>query len=277
MAVSFLLIACPLVIAAGCFGGGSIDAPPPGPSGSGATGGSGGTGGGSNGCPDDPDTPTMVKVQAPVGGKFYCIDSTEVTNAQYLEWVVSGPMVQQPMECESNLTFAPSGAPSPDDRPVANIDWCDAFAFCAAHGKRLCGQIGGEALPFTESAGDPTKSQWHNACTGGGAKLHPYADVYDPTSCNGQGAEKGKVVPVKSLSTCEGGFPGIFDMSGNVWEWEDSCNDTEGTTPAENPCRRRGGGYTSSEHDMDCSSASTTLARGSSNANTGFRCCADLP
>jgi len=216
-------------------------------------------------------------VQAPDGGPFYCIDSTEVTNLQYLEWVETKPTVVQSAQCEGNTMFAPSKTPAKDSLPVADVDWCDAFAFCAAHGKRLCGQIGGGALPFTEPAGNPAKSQWHNACTSGGEKDHPYDDAYNATACNGQGSENGKVVPVKSLMMCEGGFPGIFDMSGNVWEWEDSCNDTIGTTPTENPCRRRGGGFTSLDHDMDCSSASTTLARGSSNANTGFRCCADLP
>ncbi|MDI1428961.1 formylglycine-generating enzyme family protein [Polyangium sorediatum] len=297
VAVSFLLLACPLVIAAGCFGGGGIDAPPPEPSGSGATGGTGGAGGGSGGagmggdasssaggsgggsvaCPDIPKTPTMVMVQAPNGGPSYCVDSTEVTNLQYLEWVETKPTVVQPAQCEGNTTFAPSKAPSKDSLPVADVDWCDAFAFCAAHGKRLCGQIGGGALPFNESAGNPAKSQWHNACTGGGEKDHPYGDAYDPMACNGQKSEHGDVVPVKNLPTCEGGFPGIFDMSGNVWEWEDSCDETPSDMPAENPCRRRGGSYTSLDHDMDCSSASATVARGYSNQNTGFRCCADLP
>ncbi|TKD09782.1 formylglycine-generating enzyme family protein [Polyangium fumosum] len=263
--------------AGGIGGGGGIGGDGAGGSGgSGGTGGSSGSGGGPLACPDIPNTPTMVMVQAPNGGPFYCIDSTEVTNLQYLEWVETKPTVVQPAQCEGNTTFAPSKVPSKDSLPVADVDWCDALAFCAAHGKRLCGQIGGGALLFNESAGNPAKSQWHNACAGGGAKAHPYGDAYNATACNGQSAEHGNVVPVKNLPTCEGGFPGIFDMSGNVWEWEDSCYETPGDMPAGNPCRRRGGSYTASDHDMDCSSASTTLARGSSNANTGFRCCVDL-
>jgi hypothetical protein len=30
--------------------------------------------------------------------------------------------------------------------PITNVDWCDAYAYCAGIGKRLCGKIGGGTL-----------------------------------------------------------------------------------------------------------------------------------
>jgi formylglycine-generating enzyme required for sulfatase activity len=235
-------------------------------------------GGVSNGCPDVPDTPTMVKVQAPAGGSDYCIDSTEVTNAQYVKWAEGNPTVQQTAACEWNTVFLPPTAPPKNSHPIANVDWCDAYAFCISRGKRLCGRIDGGDLGYAEVT-DTEKSQWHNACTAGGTKLFPYGDAYDAAACNGKEKDAGNdaAVPVKSVGTCEGGFPEIFDMSGNVWEWEDACDATAGTSPQENYCRRRGGGHTSADVDLDCSTASQTFMRSQSNTNTGFRCCADLP
>ncbi|MDI3283497.1 SUMF1/EgtB/PvdO family nonheme iron enzyme [Polyangium sp. 15x6] len=297
--VSFLLIACPLVIAAGCFGGGGIDAPPPGPSGSGATGGTGGSGGtggagggassssssGSGGmgggipqnaCPKVPNTPAMVELES--SGTRFCIDSTEVTNAQYKAWLDTNPdptlETFQPFpQCEFNKSFG--AVTSPNDHPVANVDWCDAFAFCAAHEKRLCGAIGGGPTPYANDYDDPTISQWHNACTMGGMRTFPYGKEYVGDACNGANMANG-TVPVGSLATCEGGFDHIFDMSGNVWEWEDSCETQMGMGDTD-LCHRRGGGFTSGESDLDCSTASMSITRSNTDPRTGFRCCADLP
>ncbi|MDI1443683.1 SUMF1/EgtB/PvdO family nonheme iron enzyme [Polyangium sp. 6x1] len=273
-----LLVACaPELSTTGGTGGsgGSGGAGGLGGASSSSASGTGGAGGGPVAvCPDVPDTPTMVLVEAP-GEATYCIDSTEVTNAQYVAWLKQMPIVESLPQCAWNTTFQPQITPQENDLPVANVDWCDAYAFCAAHQKRLCGRIGGGQLAYAEAT-DAMKSQWFNACTGGGTKIYPYGDTYDPTACNGQDKDPidGTVVPVASLATCEGGFPGIFDMSGNVWEWVDSCDEAVGGTPMENPCRRQGGGYTSIA-DLDCPSISSVYTRSQTTPNTGFRCCAD--
>ena len=36
------------------------------------------------------------------------------------------------------------------------------------------------------------------------------------------------------------GYVGVYDLSGNVWEWEDSC---DGTTGSNDLCRLRGGSF----------------------------------
>jgi formylglycine-generating enzyme len=204
----------------------------------------------------------------------YCIDSTEVTSAQYLGWVAGGPSIAgQPTECTTNATFSPSTVQPSDDRPIVYIDWCDAYAFCKAKGKRLCGKIGGGANPYTDFDSS-TSSQWYNACSLGGTRAFPYMGTYNADACNDKPATgTGVSVPVGSLATCEGGLPGIFDMSGNAWEWEDSCEFAVGPMDM---CRRRGGSFLNDQPSLDCPTEDAQ-ARSMTANNVGFRCCADVP
>ncbi|MDI1430002.1 formylglycine-generating enzyme family protein [Polyangium sorediatum] len=242
-----------------------------GASGSGSAGGGGGAGG-EIVCPEVPNTPTMVPV-ASASGK-YCIDSTEVTNSQYAAWMPSaaGMDTDQGPECAFNMSFVPAITPPNDDHPVAHVDWCDAAAFCKWHGKRLCGKIGGGPVPYADINNAAT-SQWHNACSGAGTLVYPYGGAYDAVACNGQDKMNGASVKVASLAGCVGGLPGLFDMSGNLSEWEDAC---DGTAGENDTCRRRGGGYASIATDLDCPTTGGG-ARGTANATTGFRCCVDVP
>src|SRR6185437_5545544 len=109
--------------------------------------------------------------------------------------------------------------PTKGSDPVVCVDWCDAQAYCAWAGKRLCGAIGGG--PAT-TYGDPNESQWYNACSNGGTTSFPYGNDYVAGDCNG-GAT---VAAVGTTPGCQGltsPYFGIFDMSGNVKEWEDHC------------------------------------------------------
>ncbi|MDC3953478.1 formylglycine-generating enzyme family protein [Polyangium jinanense] len=267
-----LVVACaPNLTTTGGAGGEGGD-------GSGGTGGSGGAGGGGGSggvivCPQAPNTPTMVPVASPSGN--YCIDSTEVTNSQYAAWLSSANANEekQTPECAFNTSFVPNGmTPPANDRPVAFVDWCDAYAFCKSHGKRLCGKIGGGPVPYFE-INNAAVSQWHNACSRSGEFVFPYGNTYNPAACNGHDAMVGSSHEAGTQLSCEGGLPGLFDMSGNVWEWEDVC---DGSTGENDTCRRRGGGYESITSDLDCPTAGGG-ARNASNETTGFRCCVDVP
>ena len=256
---------------AGAVGGSAGVGASGGSSGSGATGGSpsGGTGGAAS-CPSGKG-PSMVLVGA------QCVDSTEVTNAQYALFVAAKvppqSVSQTPSVCAWNTTFTPSQgwpATGKDAHPVVYVDWCDAYAFCAWAGKRLCGAVGGGSLPYGDYA-DVNKSQWLYACSGQGTKKYPYGDVYDGAACNGVDNGAGDAVAVKSLSKCEGGVPGLFDMSGNVWEWEDSCQASAG---AKDQCRLRGGSFWfNGSADLLCANGNAN-DRSASNDIYGFRCCA---
>jgi formylglycine-generating enzyme required for sulfatase activity len=70
-------------------------------------------------------------------------------------------------------------------------------------------------------------------------------------------------------TSCEGGYAGLFDLSGNVGEWEDSCN---GTTDADS-CRIRGGSYQRASANLRCDDT-YTWQRGAAFVDVGIRCCA---
>jgi formylglycine-generating enzyme required for sulfatase activity len=206
----------------------------------------------------------------------FCIDSTEVTNAQYLRFVTAAvPFTGQPAECSWNTSWTPGpgfgwpyGAGS-ETLPMTAVDWCDARAYCAWAGKRLCGHVGSGSTPFA-LFGDPAQSEWHYACTANGTKIYPYGDTYAATACEGADIKPNKVVPVASKTACIGGYPGIYDMSGNVYEWEDSC---DGTTGATDQCHLRGGGDLSPSTNLQCGNSNTDL-RQRYFINVGIRCCA---
>jgi hypothetical protein len=234
-------------------------------------GGAVGTGGGPVVCPSGVG-PAMIDV----GG--YCVDETEVTNDEYAAWLATSPDVgAQPSECSSNNSFVPqAGWPAPGgdgNAPVVYVDWCDAYAFCSQTGKRLCGKIGGGQLGYDEYD-DVTASQWAYACTSGGTTDYPYGDAYSPNACDGADlTQPDHKVAVKQMGACRGAsapFSDVYDMSGNVHEWEDAC---AGSTGAADACRRRGGSFKENATGLRCD-ASASLSRGMNDSRTGFRCCA---
>jgi hypothetical protein len=245
-----------------------------------ATGGSGtgGSGtGGATGCiacgtTDCGSCPTNTMIYVATGD--YWIDATEVTNTAYASFLQAGPSLSlQPAECAFNGTYVPTNSWPATDRPndpVAWVDWCDAYAYCAWAGKRLCGAIDGGPSPYA-SFKNAAVNQWYNACSEGGALTYPYGATYDMNACNGGDLTRNPW-NVGSQSSCEGGLEGLYDMSGNVWEWEDSCAASTGQTDY---CRARGGSFWSSESTLRCQAATSTTARSAVNRNLGFRCCAD--
>lgn len=204
----------------------------------------------------------------------YCIDETEVTRAHYEEFMTAKgtDYSGQHAACATNTSFEPRvdwpAAPGEGDLPVIGVDWCDAHAYCAWAGKRLCGRIdGGPVGP--SSASDHTQSQWTHACSKGGTLAYPYGSTYDPNACNGGDAypTARRARPVRSANACQGGYAGLWDMSGNAFEWEDSCNSND----ADATCYVRGGDYTQPESIMGCRSTISQPRLG--DGRWGFRCC----
>jgi formylglycine-generating enzyme required for sulfatase activity len=201
----------------------------------------------------------------------FSIDGTEVTIAQYQAFVAASDPRDQLAPCAWNTSFAPTRPPAGGpDNPVAYVNWCDAYAYCAWAGKRLCGRIGGGAVP-PEEQGVASADQWLSACSRGGDEPFPYGSAYQPQACNGPDYGAGGTVPVGSIPTCEGGYPRVFDMSGNVGEWEDSCSSNSSNTDL---CSVRSGSFHDPAARQSCASPHTET-RDYSDFDIGFRCCRD--
>jgi formylglycine-generating enzyme len=246
--------------------------------------GSDGGGGGAIECPADLAGPALVAVPSP-GGTGACIDSTEVTMVQYQAFLDAEPALEPPERCGENETFEPLADAQCDgandlaerpDHPVTCVDWCDAWSYCAWAGKHLCGRIGGGPLEDAGDENDPSEAEWFNACSGMGENEYAYGDDYEIETCNAGPDTFDYDVPpaeVGSFPDCHGTeppFDRLFDMSGNVAEWIDSCDDGAGVAPY---CWQASAGSTG--RSLSSCRASAYVPWDDSFWDKGFRCCAD--
>jgi formylglycine-generating enzyme required for sulfatase activity len=74
----------------------------------------------------------------------------------------------------------------------------------------------------------------------------------------------GTTKPVEGSPACNGALPGVYDMVGNVFEWENGCSNGS--------CRARGGDYASPQ--TGCS-LGTLFNAAQGFPDVGFRCCID--
>lgn len=225
------------------------------------------------GCPIVTGGPAMVRA----GDAGFCIDRTEVTNAQYDQFLAAtgGGKVDGgfdgglPARCAGLLTYGRSTLAPLDGsavaRPVVSITWCAASAFCAWSGKRLC------AGPTAAATKGLDGGEWQAACSDFGAR--PYAFGADAAigACN-YGGVAGDVEPVGFRPGCEGGIDGLSDMTGNAREWIDECSGGAGGN-----CFAQGADFTTALPAATCSERTAYPAAAVAAADvTGFRCCADL-
>jgi formylglycine-generating enzyme required for sulfatase activity len=252
----------------------------------------------------------MVQVKA-ANGTAFCIDRTEVTEGQYAEFLAKTKASpgSEHADCTTNQSYSPSVKPpgppwepvkcdtsywTPEttpNRPVVCIDWCDAFAYCAWAGKRLCGKIGGgrgeangdpSALP--NDALDPNQSQWFSACSQAGKTKYPYGDSYVAGRCAGADVSKADAgtgwAPRKDVGSypqCRGSsapWNGVIDMSGSVAEFTDECVTIQTPNGPQPSCVVRSGSYRHTGESLTCAYYGTATT---ASENYGFRCCKDLP
>jgi formylglycine-generating enzyme required for sulfatase activity len=154
---------------------------------------------------------------------FY-IDKYEVTNARYLEFVKATDhrVPQNPKNPTRNLWEGVSIPESLADRPVVNVDWADANAYCTWAGRRL-----------------PTEAEWEKAAKGNHDWRFPWGNV-EPTNkhlnFNQKWIGERTLMPVGSYESGKSPY-GVYDMAGNVWEWVNDWYDAKyyEKSPAKNP------------------------------------------
>ncbi|NOZ53720.1 MAG: formylglycine-generating enzyme family protein [Gammaproteobacteria bacterium] len=143
-----------------------------------------------------PDEGPQYTVDLPA----YYIDIYEVTNLQYEKF--NNETKRRSPRHFRNRTF-PEGKV---DHPVTYVSWEDANAYCQWAGKRL-----------------PTDKEWEKAARGNDARIFPWGNVFDVKKANTplrwqQVAAFGDTTPVGAFADGVSVF-GLYDMSGNVWEW----------------------------------------------------------
>lgn len=202
----------------------------------------------------------------------FSIDKFEVANRRYLEFIkATGHRApQHPKDPSRNLWQGSLMPESVADRPVINVDWYDAGAYCRWAGKRL-----------------PTEAEWEKAARGTDDRRFPWGNV-EPThkhlNYNQRWIGEKTLMPVGSYEAGKSPY-GAYDMAGNVWEWVADWYDPlyYEKSPAQNPK-----GPETGTHKVIRSSgwyAETPLVRIFTrvksdplerNHSTGFRCTADV-
>jgi formylglycine-generating enzyme required for sulfatase activity len=226
---------------------------------------------------------TIEPIELPA---FY-LDRYAVTNRQYRRFVAAGcyeALEIWPREIWPGLMHFTdrTGTPGPRhwergtfpaalaDHPVTGVCWYEALSYARWVGKRLPA-----AAEWQKAAG------WPEQLSDGACTRYPWGNLYSEDRANLWATGLWQTVPVNSFRT-GATLNGIFQLSGNVWEWLEDSLEMIPRGPTESfrsfkPLRRIIGGafdtYLPTEASNQFITGQPELDR---RDNIGFRCAVSI-
>lgn len=215
--------------------------------------------------------PLYLKKDTPmIPVKSFRLDKTAVTNAEFARFVRDNPQwqrgkissrhaeqryLQHWVKNGTGYTYKPADA----NKPVVNVSWFAANAYCRAQGKRL-----------------PTIDEWE------------YAGLASETKRNGSDEESynrkildwyadGGRQGLRDVGKGKPNFWGVHDMHGMIWEWTEDYNSSLLNAGTANESLFCGGGTANSTDPSNYAAFMRYGIRTSLKApfilhNLGFRC-----
>lgn len=149
-------------------------------------------------------------------GNFH-IDKTPVTNQQFAKFVANNPKWQKQNIAKlfaepdylahwqkTSKGYYPNSADI--DKPVVNVSWYAANAYCKAQGKRL-----------------PKIAEWEYVAQASITRINGSQEKgYNQTILDWY--TKSATVPLKRVAQSPANYWGVYDMHGLIWEWTQDFN-----------------------------------------------------
>ena len=137
----------------------------------------------------------------------YTMDISPVTNSEYREFIYANPQWRKTDSYGEHISIefqdgsylrdwkAETFPDGKADHPVTQVSWYAAMAYAQWKGKRL-----------------PTEAEWEKAARGGvDGKRYPWGDSIEGVVFKSDDTTSIGISPVNGY--------GLYDISGNVWEW----------------------------------------------------------
>jgi formylglycine-generating enzyme required for sulfatase activity len=181
------------------------------------------------------------------------------------------------------------------NRPVVFVTWHDAMQYCRWLTEMLRtwsdtpSEIADRLNNLSWTVTLPSEAEWEKAARGvADARIYPWGILIDPQQANYNATQLGCTSAVGCFESGKSPY-GIYDMSGNAWEWTRSAwgpsmdgpryrypyikQDGRENLKIANDILKviRGGAYLSSQEDIECSHRDADFPNANNRDHIGFR------